>query len=232
MVDEREIKAWYDNRHALKGEDAWRPYEAYTIILDYLNVEKGEKLLDVGCGTGFLLKAAAERGLETYGIDISEEAVKISGKISPDSEVIEGKGEEINLPDNYFDYVTCIGALEHFINMEKGIDEITRVGREEALFCIVVPNSNCLYWKIKGKRGTEQQDINERLLSLDDWTNIFRQRGLEVINVYQDKWIFQNIRIFCSSNPLTIIKNAVCKFIGLALPLNYTYQFIFIMRKK
>jgi len=48
--------------------------------LDYLGAQKGRKLLDVGCGTGFLLLAAFKRGLKTYGIDISEEAIKIAKK--------------------------------------------------------------------------------------------------------------------------------------------------------
>jgi len=54
------------------GENAWRTFEAYPFFLDYLNVKSGEKLLDIGCGTGYLLKATDQRGLQTYGVDISE----------------------------------------------------------------------------------------------------------------------------------------------------------------
>lgn len=232
MPTEKEIKDWYNQKHADKGENAWRPYEAYPAILDYLNVEKGKRLLDVGCGTGYLLKAAADKELETYGIDISGEAVKISRKISPKSKIMEGRGEEINYPDNFFDYVICYGALEHFSDMKKGLDEIVRVGREDALFCIVVPNVNFLYWKIIRKKGTEQSDINERLLSFHDWKHLFNERSFEILKVYQDRWPFRSIRIFSSINPFAVVKSAICKFVGFMLPLYYAYQFIFIMRKK
>lgn len=232
MTTEKEIKDWYNQWHCRKGEDAWRSYEAYHIMLDYLKPQKGKRLLDLGCGTGYLLKGADERGLETYGIDISDEAVKIAKRISPNSKIIEGRGEKINFPDNFFDYLICIGALEHFIDMEKGIDEIIRVAQEDALFCIVVPNVNYLYWKIRGKKGTKQSKINERLLSLDDWKNTFNQKGLKILKVYPDKWPFQKISIFSSINPLAITTKAICKLVAFTLPLKYTYQFVFIMRKK
>jgi len=80
VVSEKEIKDWYNQRYATKGENAYRPFEAYHIFLDHLNIKPGRKLLDIGCGTGYLLKEADIRGLETYGIDISEEAVKIAKK--------------------------------------------------------------------------------------------------------------------------------------------------------
>lgn len=231
MVSEKEIKNWYNQRHCSWGENAWRPYEAYPIFLDYLNVKIGKRLLDVGCGTGYLLKAADRRGLETYGVDISNEGVKIAQKVSPNSKILVGKGEELKFPDNFFDYVTCLGALEHFLNIEKGVREMGRVAKNGALFCIVVPNINFLFWKIKGRKGTKQQDINENLLSLKQWKNIFIKEGYEILKIYQDRWFMKKTNIFSSANPLGIVKRAIYKLVWIFLPLNYTYQFIFVLKK-
>jgi len=231
MLNEKEIKDWYDRKHRILGENAWRPYEAYPIFLDYLNVTSGKTLLDIGCGTGYLLKAADQRGLETYGVDISDEAVKITKKNSPNSKIIVGKGEELEFPPLFFDYVTCIGALEHFLDMELSIKEMLRVAKKGALFCIVVPNINFFVWKIGGIKGTEQKDINEKLLSLKDWKNILLKEEFEILKIYQDKYIFKANNIFQSLNPLAIVKRTICKSMYYFLPLKYAYQFIFIMEK-
>ena len=103
-------------------------------------------------------------------------------------------------------YVTCLGALEHFLDLEKGIKEMVRVAKNNTLFCIVVPNINFLFWKIRGTEGTEQQDINENLLSLKQWKNIFMKESLEILKIYKDKWFMKKINIFSSANPFTIIK--------------------------
>jgi ubiquinone/menaquinone biosynthesis C-methylase UbiE len=232
MVSEREIKAWYDQRHLSFGENAWRPFEAYSIFLDYLDVKAKRKLLDIGCGTGYLLRAANQKGLQTYGVDISGEGVRIAKKVSPDSQIIIGKGEDLRFPENSFDYITCIGSLEHFLDMKKGIKEMMKVGKKDALFCIVVPNINFLYWKFRRSKGTLQQDINENLLSLKQWKNLFIKEGLEILKIYQDKWFVKKINIFSSTNPLGIIKRMIYKLVCFFLPLNYTYQFIFILRKR
>jgi ubiquinone/menaquinone biosynthesis C-methylase UbiE len=166
MANEKEIKAWYNQKHCSQGKNTWRPLESYSIFLDYLNVKSGKKLLDIGCGTGYLLKTAAQNELQTYGIDISAQGVAIAREVSPRSKIVIGQGENLPFPDHFFDHVVCLGALEHFINMRKGIREIIRVGKQDASFCILVPNSGYLYWKLKGSYGTEQQQIIEHLLSI------------------------------------------------------------------
>ena len=232
MVDENEIKDWYNQKYCRAGGNPWRSYQTYNVILDYLSVEKDKKLLDVACGTGFLLNAATGRGLKTCGVDISEEAVKIARRNSPHSLIKAGKGEILDFPSNYFDYVTCLGALEHFLDIEKGIDEMLRVGKADATYCIIVPNINYIYWIIRGKKGTEQSDINEKLYSLDEWGKIFNRKGWEIANIYQDREYFKHLKIFSSMNPLLIILKMIAKFTYFAIPLRYTYQFVFLMRKK
>jgi len=232
VVSEKEIKDWYNRKHCLKGENAWRPFEAYSIFLDYLNAKPQTKLLDIGCGTGYLLKAADQRGLETYGLDISDEAVKIAESVCPKSKIIVGKGEDIHFADRSFDYVTCLGALEHFLDIERGINEMARVGKDDALFCIMVPNAHFVFWRIRGRKGTEQQDINENLLTLRQWKALLENNGLAINHVYHDRWFMNQIEIFSTLNPLSILKNIMLKLAWLFLPLGWTYQFVIVCRKR
>jgi len=232
ILKEKEIKEWYNQRHSARGKSAWRPYEAYPIFLDYLNVKLRKKLLDVGCGTGHFLKAASQSGLETYGVDISKEGIKISQSVSPDSFIFVSEGENLNFAGSTFDYITCLGSLEHFLDMNKGLQEMRRVAKEDAVFCIMVPNSNYIFWKISGKFGTGQRDINENLLSLKEWKNIFDNEEFEILKIYQDRWLMKTINIFSSTNPVKIVKKAIYKLIWAFLPLSYTYQFIFVLKKK
>lgn len=232
MVSEQEIKYWYNKRYVSKGIDSMRPYVAYPVFLDYLGVERGKKLLDISCGTGFLLLSASKKGLYTFGIDISEEAVKIAQNVSPDSFVSVSKGEDLKFVDNTFDYITCIGALEHFLDMNKGLQEMKRVAKKDAIFCIMVPNSNFIFWRVSGKAGTEQQEINENLLSLKQWKNIFINNGFKILNIYQDRWFTKQVNIFSAIDLFQIFKKVTLKLIWVFMPLNYTYQFIFILRKR
>jgi len=138
----------------------------------------------------------------------------------------------LKFPDKFFDYVTCLGALEHFLDMSKGVSKMVRVGKDNALFCIVVPNINYLFWKIRKIKGTEQQDINENLLSLKQWKDFFIHEELEILKIYQDRWFTKSMNIFSSNNPFGVIKRIMYKFVWVFIPLNYTYQFIFVLRKK
>lgn len=233
MTTEKDLKDWYDKKYKEGINSIGRVYDSYPIFLDYLGVQKGGKLLDIGCGNGFLLRAASIRGLETFGIDISQEAVKIAENVSPDSSsILVGSGEELVFGDNEFDYVTCLGSLEHFLDMSKTLREMKRVAKENAMFCISVPNSNYLFGRISGRFGTEQRDINENLLSLKQWKSVFTDNGFEVLNVHQDRWLdLKKPLIFLSANPFRILKRIVYKLAWVFLPLNYTHQFIFILKK-
>ena len=137
--------------------------------------------MDVGAGTGFMLKAAVEAGLETYGVDVSAEAIKIAGQVEPAAKLVLAAGEALPFPDKTFDYVSCLGALEHFKDVGKGIAEMARVGTERAVFLIVVPNRRFWLRLLPGNLGVAQPKVHEILMDYDDWVAIFRRHGLSVV---------------------------------------------------
>lgn len=230
MATENEVKAWYDVKYRSHGKKTMRPREAYSIFLEYLGVEPGKKLLDVGCGTGMLLSAAAERGVEAFGTDVSEEAVRIAREVSPSSRIEIGKGEKLEFEDAFFDYVACLGSLEHFLDMSAALQEMRRTAKSDARFCVMVPNADYLFWSIPGKRGTEQQAIQETLLSMAEWKALFSRNGFAVLNIFRDDW-YARMPLFSSPNPLAIGKKIFYKVIWRLIPLARTYQFVFILAK-
>lgn len=227
------MREYYDAIYQRKGQEAMRPLAFYQNVFRYfLPVERGRKLLDVGCGTGYLLKTAQDHGLLAYGQDISPEAVEISRQTSPGAEVVAGPAESLPWPNSFFDYLICFGSLEHFLEMEKALAEMSRVTKDEAKFMIVVPNKNYWLWRWQGQWGTKQREMKEVLMTLSEWRGYFAQQGLKIESVHHDPWPWQTIKIFKFKNPWRILRRLVYKVVWWFIPLPYTYQFVFIMRKK
>ena len=188
MPSAEDVKSWYNQHYAAKGLQSMRPAAAYPVFLDLLGATAGTRLLDVSCGTGSLLAAARDRAVDAVGVDLSDEAVKLAKRVAPSAEVAVGAGEALAFRDGSFDYVSCLGSLEHFLDMGKGLEEMKRVAKPAARFCIMVPNRDFIGWKVLGHQGTAQQDINEHLLPLKAWRQLFERHGLVVLRVVPDRW--------------------------------------------
>lgn len=97
------------------------------IIKNFLKPNKTDKLLDVGCGTGFTTQPW---NCKRFGIDPAKKLIEKAH----DKNKIEyrvAKAEDIPYPDNYFDYVISITAIQNFEDIKKGLLEIKRVGKEK-----------------------------------------------------------------------------------------------------
>ena len=124
-------------------------------MAEHYGIKPGDKILDVGCGKGFLLFDFTKvvPGVEVYGLDISEYAIENS------KEEIKNRlkvGNAINLPfeDHSFDFVYSITTLHnlHCYDLDKALREIERVGKKNKYICVEsyrneVEKANLLYWQ-------------------------------------------------------------------------------------
>jgi SAM-dependent methyltransferase len=228
-----EVRAWYNNLYAAVGLSSTRPLEAYPQFLDLLDARPGTALLDVSCGQGFLLKAAIDRRIDAFGVDISDQAIRLAHTVTPESQVAVASGESLCFRDASFDYVTCLGSLEHFLDMGQGLREMQRVAKPGGLFCIMVPNADFIGWRILGRRGTAQQDVNEQLQSLDSWRQLFAEHDFAIIRVLGDRWHAEKWRHGGSrQGALGRMKGMLLEAAWRAIPLRYEYQFIFLLRRR
>ena len=92
------------------------------IIKKYLKVKSTDKLLDVGCGSGF----SSNWKCKVYGIDPS---IKLLKKTK--GNFILGEAESLPFKDHFFDIVISVTAIQNFNNIEKALKEIKRVGKNK-----------------------------------------------------------------------------------------------------
>jgi ubiquinone biosynthesis O-methyltransferase len=97
---------------------------------------RGKTVVDLGCGGGFMAEALARRGATVIGVDPSEPAITAARAhahaegLAIDYQV----GEAIPVPDSSVDCVVCVDVLEHVADLDRVLDEITRVLKPRALF--------------------------------------------------------------------------------------------------
>ena len=91
-------------------EDAAFVHEYGADVLDLLDPDTGERVLDLGCGTGHLTAAAAERGSEVVGVDADPEMVAAAREAYPNLDVRHADATEF-VADDPVDAVFSNAAL-------------------------------------------------------------------------------------------------------------------------
>lgn len=97
-----------------------------------------EKLLDVGCGTGFLLEMLASRKTAQYcGLDLSPQMIKVAEqKKIPGAEYVVGSAEALPFADDCFDVLTCSQSFHHYPHPDKAMAEAWRVLKPGGLYIL------------------------------------------------------------------------------------------------
>ncbi|MFH2021394.1 MAG: class I SAM-dependent methyltransferase [archaeon] len=113
------------------------------ILKKYLKPSKTDRLLDVGCGTGV---TTIPWNCTRYGIDPAKKLIERAHQ----KEKVDYKiaaAESIPYPDGFFDIVISVTAIQNFADIEKGLDEIKRVGKDKFVLTFLKKSSS--YKRIK-----------------------------------------------------------------------------------
>lgn len=99
----------------------------------------GRRILDVGCGTGFMLKLAKPYFKELCGVDITPAMLaqaksKFKNDHSRKVQLDLGSSEDLKYPDGHFDMVSAYGFLHHLERIDKTLREAYRVLKKGGIF--------------------------------------------------------------------------------------------------
>ena len=125
-------------------------------ISGHYTLPENPKILDIGCGKGYLLYDFLKiiPNADIYGIDISEYAIANS-KPEIRSHLKVGNATELPWPNNTFDLVLSINTLHNLYayDLNMALREIERVGKENKYVCVESyrnedEKANLLYWQV------------------------------------------------------------------------------------
>ncbi len=132
------------------------------IINDNLKIKPFDKLLDIGCGTGFSSRIIK---CNITGIDKSKKMIEIA-KEEPGKWLL-GDAEDLPFDDASFDKIISVTAIHNFDNPEKALDEMKRVikkNKKPNIAISVLKKSR----KLNEIQGLIEKEFKVRKIILED----------------------------------------------------------------
>jgi SAM-dependent methyltransferase len=117
----------------------------YLEVIRRTGISAGQRVLDVGCGTGVFLRAASDRGAEVSGLDASEGLLEIARNRVPEADLRLGDMESLPYDDDFFDVVTGFNSFFFAVDIVAALREAGRVAKPGASVVIQVwgPHDRC-----------------------------------------------------------------------------------------
>lgn len=180
----RELQQAYDGIYTTRQVVGESPH--YRWFLRHLKPVSGRRFLDVACGPGFCLQAVQRYQVKAYGVDLSSIAVQQAKARVPSATVLVGDGEALPWPDGFFDYIVCLGSLEHYLHPERGLQEMKRVLAPDGRLGLLLPNQYSVkvigHLVATGTLPSEQAGF-ERLATMREWQSLIEASGFRVARV-------------------------------------------------
>ncbi|TAJ07299.1 MAG: class I SAM-dependent methyltransferase [Nitrospirae bacterium] len=145
------------------------------------------RLLDLGCGPGFLLKTARDAGWTVAGADVSSFATEHARDQFGISTVTTGSLEEVEFPANAFDVVTLQHVIEHFRDPVRMVQRISRWLAPGGILWVETPDIDSGQAKRDGAQWVHIK-VPEHLFYFSErtLTRLLTAQGFRVLAVHRE----------------------------------------------
>ena len=184
MSDERQksrldqVQAYYDRlapRLVAVESRNWHLQSRMALNLETIDqyAKPGGRVLDIGCGTGFLLERLAERGFSGVGIDLSPESVEHArrrlAEIGADDRLTAVVGSAYEPPAGPYDLIALTDVLEHLEDPRACLAALRAQMAPGALLVISTPNRRSLPGARRWLAEHGMSWIKVSLAPVDNW---------------------------------------------------------------
>jgi|SRR5215467_14648698 len=148
------IHRWLDEVHSFMVE---------TVAAEVPRLDS-KVVLDVGCGTGRLLRKVASLWPETQllGVDPAVGMIKIAQKLAPTINFCQARAESLPLASGSVDLAFSAVSLHHWENAAEGVREVQRVLCDSGIFCLAdisIPGWLAKVFRSKARSGSVIRDL-------------------------------------------------------------------------
>jgi SAM-dependent methyltransferase len=189
-------ECYYGNYYAPGGfsEPEFVHQRAVEITAKFSAYRKTNRLLDIGCGAGTMLRAARTNGWLAQGVEVSETSVARVRELR--LEVFHGEVQEADYPTEHFDVIMAAELLEHLFDPAVVVNEAARLLRKGGLFWTTTPHGRGISARLLGLKWS--------LISPPEHLQLFSVTGLKIL---LQRAGFRNITIRTEGgNPLEILR--------------------------
>ena len=131
QLSEDDFAGYYRDYEYIANRDTDLSNQSIEYIIKQLGNDKNISIVDVGCGTGYVIKQIQNEGYSNVcGIDLVPRSEFDSVEIKT------GNIESLPFPDNAFDVVICSHTLEHVLDLPKAISELKRLAKTKLIITV------------------------------------------------------------------------------------------------
>lgn len=137
MNNNDDIKQFFNERAQIWDEICFHDVNKLNEILRICDIKKGERILDVGCGTGVFTKKLIETQADCIvGIDLSDKMIEIAKSNFADSRVSFVAENFYDFCSEQYDCIIIYSAYPHFLDKEKFAKKIHQLLKAGGRFVI------------------------------------------------------------------------------------------------
>jgi predicted TPR repeat methyltransferase len=185
-MKKRDIIRAHDEEAAQYDQQV-REYEYYAhdvifgMSFEYINA--GDRLLDMGIGTGLASLPFAKIGLEVFGFDGSAEMLKVceSKSFAKELKIFDLRDIPYPYPGGYFDHVISSGIFHFFGELKTFMEEVSRIIKPRGIFAFTVAADKSEVYDPKKK---DQKNYSKMPTAWD--TSIFTHSDVYITNILRD----------------------------------------------
>jgi 2-polyprenyl-3-methyl-5-hydroxy-6-metoxy-1,4-benzoquinol methylase len=182
----------YEEKGRYSGIERGRRLPQFKYWIRYASRRhpKGARLLEVGCGMGYLSEVAS-KSFHYFGTDISViPLLAAKGRVSG-TDFIQSNAMMLSFRQEAFEFIVAFDILEHTDKPESVIAEAYRVLRKGGSLIVTVPNTRSLGNRIKGGASgmvpsMHMDPTHVSLLSPEKWKELFRKSGFQIVRFHSD----------------------------------------------
>jgi ubiquinone/menaquinone biosynthesis C-methylase UbiE len=174
-----------------------------TAVLNWiesLSLAPGSRVLEVGCGAGFLTIALAQRGLDVHAIDSTEAMVEQTRRhaeefgISESLSLAVGDVCALTFEDSSFDLVIAIGVIPWLAQPQRAIQEMARVTRPAGYVIITADNRYRLTYLLDPWMNPSLATLRKRVKGLLERVGLIRRTSNEAREtLYARRFVDQSL---------------------------------------